>query len=622
MSRANVGLRLALAIGLVACSVLRLAAQEPLVQLDTIRVDVASRASAGFPARSRAVEVLTASELRTLPVRTVMEALQWVVAADVQPRSAAQADLSLRGSTFEQVLVLVDGVRMSDPQTGHFDLDLTVPLDRVERIEVLKGPASALYGPDAFGGVVNVVTREGEEGMAAMVEGGSFGTWRAGVSADAGTGGVRFSGSGEWERSDGHRDSTDHKILQVDSRVSVPVGGGRLVLQAGHARRDFGAHYFYAPRNSYEETRTTTVSAGWSGEIGGGFTLHPRLSLRRHDDDFILIRTNPDVYQNVHMSRQRGGELLLRRRSPNGLGLAFALGGELYRDDLKSDNVALQQPALGARSEDRRAAFAEAGWGGSRASVSAGLRADWQEGFGSAWSPSLSGSVDLASPLRLRAAWGRSYRTPTWTDRYYSDPFSLGDPDLEPERSWSAEIGADLALTGRGILRVTAFRRASENLIDWVKPVGSPADAPHEVRNVGSATFDGLEVALEGVSIGGFQLKAGGSLLSVEAKEAAGLISRYVHPITQRATAGVSRVFLGERLLLAGWIMHERRLPASGERGEPYELVGLRARLRLPYGEVELSATNLTDQEYRDIRGNQAAGRALRVAYRLGGPGG
>ena len=169
---------LALAVALSSLSVPLSAQLPPLARLDTLRVEVASRIASGFPARSRVVQVLTEEDLRLLPVRTVAEALRWMTAADLQSRSPAQADLSFRGSTFEQVLVLVDGVRMSDPQTGHFDLDLAVPLDRVARIEVLEGPASALYGADALGGVVNVVTREGGTRASGWFERGAFDTWR------------------------------------------------------------------------------------------------------------------------------------------------------------------------------------------------------------------------------------------------------------------------------------------------------------------------------------------------------------------------------------------------------------------------------------------------------------
>ena len=586
------------------------AQQPPLVRLDTLRVDVASRTALGFPARSRVVQVLTADDLRELPVRTVAEALQWMTAADLQPRSPAQTDLSLRGSTFEQVLVLVDGVRMSDPQTGHFDLDLAVPLDRVARIEVLAGPASALYGADALGGVVNVVTREGGTRASGWSERGAFDTWRAGASLDGELGGVRGAASGEWTQSDGHRAGTDFEVLQFHGRVSAPALGGRLVAQAGRGVRNFGANGFYVPRDSYEETRTTVLSAGWSGDVGGGFTLHPLLSLRRHGDDFTLIRERPEVYENVHSSRQRGGELLLRRTSANGIALVF--GGEFYRDDLESDNVAANRPALGERKEDRSAGFAELGWAGARASLSAGLRGDWREGFGSAWSPSLSASGDLTPALRIRTAWGRSFRAPTWTERYYEDPASIGDPDLKPESSWSAEVGVDLGLPRTGVVRVTAFHRQSDDLIDWVKPVNSPADAPSTVENVESATYRGLEFSLERLVVRGFRIEAGGSLLSLTADEAAGLTSRYaLRPLVERALAGVSRSF-ASKVLVSVRMLRERR-----RQGDAYELLGALLRVVLPKGELDLSSTNLTDEKYLDITGNPAAGRALSVGYRL-----
>ena len=602
---------LALAVALSSLSVPLSAQLPPLARLDTLRVEVASRIASGFPARSRVVQVLTEEDLRLLPVRTVAEALRWMTAADLQSRSPAQADLSFRGSTFEQVLVLVDGVRMSDPQTGHFDLDLAVPLDRVARIEVLEGPASALYGADALGGVVNVVTREGGTRASGWFERGAFDTWRTGASMDVELNGVRGAVSGEWDRSDGHRTGTDFEVLQLHGRLSAPTAGGRLVVQAGHARRDFGADGFYVPRDSYEETRATTVSAGWSGDVGGGFTLHPLLTMRRHDDDFTLIRENPGVYENVHVSRQRGGELLLRRSSANGIALAF--GGEFYRDDLESNNVAANRPALGDRKEDRGAGFAELGWGGARASLSAGLRGDRREGFGAAWSPSLSASVDLTPALRMRTAWGRSFRAPTWTERYYQDPASIGDPDLKPERSWSAEVGVDLGLPRTGVVRLTAFHRQSDDLIDWVKPANSPADAPSTVENVESATYRGLEFSLEGLVLKGFRIEAGGSLLSLSADEAAGLTSRYaLRPLVERSLAGVSRSLLASKVLVSVRMLRERR-----RQDDAYELLGVRLRVRLPKGELDLNSTNLTDEKYLDITGNPAAGRALSVGYRL-----
>ena len=149
-------MRMALVVAGIAAAGLE--AQEP-IDVGRIEVTVGSRASDRAARLTRSVEVLGRDRLTTLPVRTVAEALEWALGVDVQSRSPASADLSIRGSGMEEVLVLVDGIPVSDAQTGHFHLDLPIPLDQVERIEVLRGPAAALYGSDAVGGVVNVVTR-------------------------------------------------------------------------------------------------------------------------------------------------------------------------------------------------------------------------------------------------------------------------------------------------------------------------------------------------------------------------------------------------------------------------------------------------------------------------------
>ena len=166
------------------CLPVQLQGQQRPTEMDTLYVQAVSRTNPNLPASTRSIQLLTAEEISSLPVRTISEALEWATGVEVLSRSPAQSDLSIRGASFEQVVVLVNGVRMSDPQTGHFDLDLVVPLESVERVEVLRGAASALYGSDAMGGVVNIVTRAGKQPLAGSVQGGSWGTVR--VSAQGG----------------------------------------------------------------------------------------------------------------------------------------------------------------------------------------------------------------------------------------------------------------------------------------------------------------------------------------------------------------------------------------------------------------------------------------------------
>ncbi len=574
------------------------------IPLDTIRVRVASRVSSRLPVLTRSVQALDRVAIEALPARTVADALGWATGVDVAARSPAQSDLSVRGGSFEQVVVLVDGVRVSDPQTGHFDLDLAVPLDRVHRIEVLRGPASALYGADAMGGVVNVVTRD-DGGWRARVEGGAWGTARVSLSGgfqhDDGLG---LHAGGELSRSDGHRPGTDHDMALGQLGLRHPLAGGVLSAALGVARRDFGAKDFYAPFPSYERTRTYTSGVRWtSGPAPARLELGA--SYRRHDDDFTLVRDDPSIYRNRHTSSQAGADVLFRAAVVGDL--AVAAGAELFGDALASES-------LGDRSELRGAVFGEAVVGrGGPGVLSLGLRQDWHERFGSVLSPSLSASYRLG-PTRLRGALGRSYRAPTWTERYYRDPANVGRADLAPERAWSAEAGADVRLGGTVRFAATAFVRRAEGLIDWARDVAAPDTVPWQTRNVETAVFHGAEADVEGAGPLQTRWSLGAMVLSVDAREAAGFVSKYaLRPLEERVTVDVRRAF-GKRARLGIRALRARR----ADEVEPHHLLDLRAAVAVAGAWLYLDATNLLDAHYPDVTGALAPGRAVFVGVELG----
>ncbi len=583
-----------------------LSAQQTPIPLDTLVIQVGTRVRSRLPVLTRSVRLFEREEIRDLPVRSVSDLLAWATGVEVLSRSPAQNDLSLRGAGFEQVLVLVNGVRMSDPQTGHFDLDVAVPLDVVERVEILRGPASALYGADAVGGVVNIVTAQPPPGARIRIDGGSWGTAR--VSAEGALeqkeGGSIVAGA-EIARSDGHRPGTDYETALLHLSSAHPLGGGRLRGELGAARKDFGARDFYAPYPSFERTRTYTASLRWASGATKGLALEVGSSLRRHEDDFILVRDNPSAYRNRHVSSQSGADVALRARPWHGLELA--LGGELFGEFLRSHS-------LGDRIEGRGAAFGEVVWGrGGPEVLSMGLREDWHEGFGSFFSPSASASYRVAPDSRLRAAVGRSFRAPTWTERYYRDPANLGRPDLHPERGWSAEVGADLVWARKLDLSFTTFLRRSEDLIDWARAADAPESAPWESRNVKRATFRGVEADLGLLGPARVRWTLGGSFLSVTSQDSRGLLSKYaLRPIRERVVVGVRRSF-GQDLSVGVQAQRGRR---AGE--DPFHRVDLRKALRLGSVQLTLDATNLADEAYPDVTGATAPGRALFLGIQLG----
>jgi iron complex outermembrane receptor protein len=580
------------------------AAQAPEYRLGTLRVSVSSRLLPGLG--TRAMEVVTSETLQALPVRSITEALVWAAGVEVEARSPAQADVSIRGSSFEQVVVLVNGVRMSDPQTGHFDLDLAVPLERVERIEVLRGPASSLFGADAVGGVVNVVTRDGDETeVRGRVEGSSNAGRHASLAAGGTLGGVRFAGGADWARSDGHREGTDFDILRFHGQGSTSVAGGTLALEGGWAQRDFGADGFYAPFPSYEETATKTIAASWTGSAGG-LALRPSVWRRDHDDDFVLRRSDPSFYRNLHTSIQTGMDLVARA-SVGGRAL-LAVGGEWVRESLESTS-------LGNRREGRRAVFAEGTALLEGTTLRGGLRLDRYETFGSVVTPSVSASTLLGTRVRARVAAGRAFRAPTWTERYYTDPANQGRPDLDPERSWTLEAGLDVTLRHEVALSATGFTRRTEGLIDWARAAG--VDTRWETRNVESADFHGLELALHGILLGPARIDLTGSALRLTSREAEGLESKYaLRPTTRRGSMRLN-LPLGGSSAGAVQVLHAGR---AGE--DTHTTVDVRLTRRVAEGELYLDLRNLLDEAYLDVTRMPAPGRSISMGVRFGLGGG
>ncbi len=462
-------------------------------------VVTAGRLPAAPGRTGRNVSVISAADIAASPARSLDELLRFEAGVQVTPRSAfgAQADLSVRGGTFSGVVVLVDGARFNDPQTGHFLSDFPVPLAEIARVEVVRGPDAAAWGPDALGGVVHVITHVGAgdgptRAATASASGGGLASGMGEAAArQVGRGSLDLSAAVTGLRTDGApvRDSDGRAVVGSQGEVRADLdrlaatvalahrlpalGGARLTVRGALDAREFGAAQFYTPLASDTAREATTTQWLQARLAGAGRTAWSvQASARRHTDRFTFF---PGLDPNRHTSRRLGLTAEASRAVRPGLTVGAGLSGEVR--DVASNS-------LGDHRDASAGAFALARWSPvAPLTVSASARLDADPGFGVEPTPMLAVAVQAAPGLVLRGAAGRAVRAPTYTERYINTarelrPGNLGRPDLRAERAWSAEAGADARL-GPLAAQATGFWRRTDDLIDYTR-----------------ATVDGVEVFL------------------------------------------------------------------------------------------------------------------------------
>ena len=415
-----------------------------------------------------------------------------------------QADLVLRGGSFEQTLVLLDGFRINDAQTSHHNLDLPVPMEAMDSIQVLEGAGSTLHGVDALSGVVDFLTAAPDHDSLFVRAGeGSFESNEETLMGGATRG--RWSGRVTAERNFSTGFMTDRDYRNEDASAENWVGSrfGVSDLLFATSDRSFGANQFYGNFPSWE--RTKGWFAGVRQELGS--RTEAAFAYRRHTDDFVLFRDDPAIYENNHIDGSWQGSL--RRTENLPAGAVLLMGLEADGDSINSYNFSggLRSFALGIHARNRGAGYLDVDLhpGKRRWSLSAGAREEiFSGGAQAVFSPELAGSFRVANNLKLRASGGYGFRIPTYTDLYYSDPATLGDAKLKPESAWSADAGADWAPSSKLTLSVTEFYSRQHDTIDYVKsatvpnmflPAGCPANI-WCADNLNGLQFTGVEATL------------------------------------------------------------------------------------------------------------------------------
>lgn len=531
-----------------------------------------------------------------LSVQTPLDLLRNDSSAFLEQRGAggAQSDVVLRGGSFAQTLVLVNGFRVNDAQSAHHNLDLPVPLEAMDSVQILEGAGSTLHGADALSGVVDFVTAApSHSSLLARAGEGSFGSNEE--AALAGIARTRWSArvTGTRNFSTGFRADRDYRNedASVESWIGSRLGVTDLLVAASD--RSFGADQFYGNFSSWERTKSWFAAA--RQELGPATSA--AFGYRRHSDVFVLIRANPAIYENNHVDTS--WQSSLRHTFSIGVNSLLLAGLEMDGDSISSNNLGDHGRNRGAGYLDLDLRPAKRRW-----SLSLGAREEIiSGGIDPVFAPQLAGSVRLLHQLKLRASSGYGFRIPTYTDLYYSDPSTIGNADLKPESAWSADAGLDWSPSNKIILAATGFYTRQHNAIDYVRASGN--DKWH-ATNLSGLRFAGAEASATWVPAKSQRVEIAWTSLNGAQRALNGLQSEYVfnYPVNNVHASWDAVVYGNWRIRNAVQIAqryHQTAYPVWNAA-----LSRQAGRLR-PY----LRFDNLSNTGYQEISGVAMPGRSI-----------
>ncbi len=464
-----------------------------IAQNDTVKLKeviiTSSRIDLPFSENSRTIQIISSKDIQRSATTNVADLLQQVAGIDVRRRGidGMQSDLYIRGGHFNQTLVLIDGIKTEDPQTGHHTMNMMIPLENIERIEIIKGPAARVFGQNAFNGAINIVTKKAiEDTIKVSLTGGSFERKSISVAASVQLKGTSHQIHYSNNSSDGYRENTDFKNQNYFIKSSINTKNEPITFLTSFGERKFGANNFYTNSpsfNEYEETQTSLVGVSSKFKTNN-LIIKPKLYWKRNQDLFLLRREDPSFSKNFNISNKVGAEVNTSYTSNIGI---TGFGIDIASITLSSNNLGDQNRIMFNAFLEQRFIFAD-----KKLDVTPGVSLNYFSDFEFQVLPGFDLGYKINDRTKFYWNVGYSYRVPTYTELYINIPnFLSGNEDLEPEKAVTQEMGIKYQ-TNDFSFSTAAFFRVATDLIDYVKETeNSPFFLAQNLRKI---TTQGFEV--------------------------------------------------------------------------------------------------------------------------------
>lgn len=561
--------------------------QTPLTAQETVLDEVivsSPRIELLMGQQSRSVITITAKEIAESGANTLIDVLSDVAGIELRSRGAqdVQSDIYIRGGGFDQVLLLIDGIKVDNPQTGHHTLNAILPIEMIERVEVLKGAAGRVYGQNAFSGAINIVTKTpSTEDLKVTLSGGSFDYQKAALFATDQRESSSHTLYAETISSDGYRYNTDYYNQNYLWKSSWKTDQEPIELLASFNNRRFGANGFYASPTFTDQFEATQSSLlGLTTSINGNWHIKPKLYWKRGQDEFILFKNDPSIYRNMHITNKLGAEVNATKKHALG---TTGIGFELAHVSIRSNN-------LGEHARTLAHGYLEHRFVSNRWDVTPGFSVSHYTDQDTFFYPGIDIGFQINGDSRLFFNSGYTYRIPTYTDLYYNDPTTLGNESLLPEKALSTELGFRHRQYNWK-LSISLFQRDAKNYIDYVVLAG---EERWQATNIDQILSQGgeLDVVLNSNS---HKFSVGYAYLKDDVDGVSSALSRYA--INSRKHHLSTRWTLRWNSLITSSISYRY---AEQDSGYHYNVVD--ANMAVVKGRVKLSlsAHNILNADYTE----------------------